>query len=131
MDIGQGFRTDGIGKSKIRAIGNATDNSGLAPFETPLNQKFGHRARGIGARPAHIFDHREHPRHGHVVVELGDDGGRAALLEQDIGLAAAGPVGQPIDLGGKTPGAKHQKGIDALGFHEGLDLGVARGHLGI
>jgi hypothetical protein len=66
-----------------------------------------------------------------VIIKLHEHHGVAPRLEQHIGLAAAGPVGQPIDLRCIASGAVNEQGIEARLVDQRRDALVARGELGV
>src|SRR5262245_300408 len=51
------------------------------------------------------------------------------VLKEDVGLTAARPVGEPIDVGGISPGAVDQKRVDPFLVHQRLNGLVPSCHL--
>ena len=115
----------------VGAVSQRTDKADTHPIKATLAHHLGDGIGGVGARPTD-FTHRRHdPRHRHMIEKLKDNDGIAVGLEQNKGLARAGPVGQPVDIGGKTASAVNQKSVKILALHQRLNLGVARRYFSI
>ena len=64
-----------------------------------------------------------------MVEELHEHNRLLTVLKENVGLAAAWPVGQPIDVGGISAGAVDQKGVYSFLVHKRLNGLVTSCHL--
>src|SRR5262249_49882060 len=64
-----------------------------------------------------------------MIKELHEHDRRFAVLKEHVGLTAARPVGEPIDVGGISPGAVNQKCVDSFLVHQRLNGPVPPCHL--
>jgi hypothetical protein len=64
-----------------------------------------------------------------MIEELHEHDRLFTVLKEHVGLAAARPVGQPIDVGGISAGAVNQKSVYSFLVHERLNRPVTPCHL--
>src|SRR5579871_1132876 len=116
-------------EAQVMAIGNGAGDPQALAREIALAQEPDGGLGRAGSGPPHIFDDGQNTSHGYVVVELGEHDWLAPGLEEQIGLATPGPIGEPVDLGHEPAGPIEEKSVEASILHELGNLCVSRVHL--
>ena len=110
-------------------VWNSADQTDLFRFQAALANQFQHAVTGVRARPADVFNDGHNASHRKMIEELHEDDGIFAVLEKHIGLATAGPIGQPINIGCVPAGAVNQERIHSLLSHQIFNRLVSSRHL--